>query len=122
MNEMKYDITRRVTILDQGKIGIHRYAILSLGTHPVAYVEIPSNHPVFKKHYSDIEIEVHGGLTYGGDAYWIEDDGSFWIGWDYAHVGDYTSLCYNSPDSKKWTTSEIYDDVLSVIKQLETKQ
>lgn len=74
-----------------------------------------------KKNYHDADLDVHGGLTYSGEAYWKEDDGSFWLGWDYAHAGDYTSFGYNTSKSKKWTTSEIRDEVLSVIKQLEKK-
>ncbi len=119
MKEMKYGITKRVSVLDQGEIGGYGYAILSLGTHPVAYVEIPNGHPVYKKNYHDVDLDVHGGLTYSGNAYWKEDDGSFWLGWDYAHAGDYTSFGYNTSKSKKWTTSEIRDEVLSVIKKLE---
>lgn len=47
------------------------------------YVKIPSDHPFFCKCYSDIDVDIHGGLTYGQ----LENDG-FWIGFDCAHSFD----------------------------------
>lgn len=44
------------------------------------------------------------------------------IGWDYSHAGDYSSYYENDiyfQDEKKWTTEEIYEEVKSVIEQLE---
>ena len=44
------------------------------------YVSLPNNHPDVGKHYNDIDIEVHGGLTYG-------DDNIFGI--DFGHIHDF---------------------------------
>jgi hypothetical protein len=47
--------------------------------------------------YSDIDIDVHWGLTFAADVKESENwpqgftDG-VWIGWDYAHLGDYVPL------------------------------
>ena len=51
------------------------------------YVKIPDDHPLFGKdiYEEEVEIEVHGGLTYGGD---LKDNGDFWMGFDCAHSGD----------------------------------
>lgn len=82
----------------------------SLGTHPVAYVQIPSK-PIDTR-----EISCHGGVTYSeGD---LNIDGfevkGFWIGWDYAHWGD----CFGCLRGKKWTTEEIVEECKNVIDQL----
>lgn len=47
------------------------------------YVQIPSGHPWFKKHYHNIDVDVHGGLTFSD---WL--DGNYWIGFDCAHYND----------------------------------
>ena len=56
---------------------------------------------------------AHCGLTYS--LFGIRDiDKGWWIGWDYAHVGDYCAW-FGDPNDKKWTTQEMYEDVLNVI-------
>lgn len=44
------------------------------------YVQIPEGHPWRGLDYDDIDVRVHGGLTYA-------DNG--WIGFDCLHRGDY---------------------------------
>lgn len=44
------------------------------------YVQIPEGHPWHGKSYDDIDVDVHGGLTYGCGE---------WIGFDCMHCGDY---------------------------------
>ena len=120
MKEMKYQTTRlqKGEILAEGEYKDHKYVILNLGTHPTAYVALNK----------DIEnrdsINVHGGITYNGPALWGEG-GKEYIGWDYAHFGDYYGadelmskygICYS--ENKRWTTEEIFEEVKSVIKQL----
>tara|TARA_R110000851_G_scaffold53069_1_gene126037 strand:+ start:597 stop:917 length:321 start_codon:yes stop_codon:yes gene_type:complete len=58
------------------------------------------NHPWYGKHYNDIDIDVHGGLTYSelvesGDLQCFDeliegDVGSWMIGFDTCHCGDTT--------------------------------
>ena len=58
------------------------------------YVRIPENHPCFGKRYDDIEdIDVHGGLTYGGDHFpsytnRTKEDAYWWFGFDCGHAYD----------------------------------
>jgi hypothetical protein len=51
------------------------------GGYLCGYVTIPKSHPDYGKDYeeSDIDIEVHGGLTYGREGKY---------GFDCAHLGD----------------------------------
>lgn len=119
MKQMVYKEAREVETLDEGTYKGMDYIILSLGVHPTAYVRIPRGHQYFKKKYDDIDIDVHGGLTYAsGDVANAKKVG-WWIGWDYAHSGDYIGYdgVYDR-NGRHWTTEEILDDVKSVIDQL----
>lgn len=98
---------------------------MSLGSHPCAYVELPKEHKWYGECYDNIFIDCHGGLTYSSTQGIIfpsnnpnHRDG-YWIGWDYAHLGDY---CYNDynfeSNAKHWTTEEIFEEVKAVINQL----
>lgn len=62
------------------------------------YVAIPRNHPCFGKDESDIDVNVHGGLTYAkecdndpitGICHQSEDgDHVWWVGFDCGHYKD----------------------------------
>lgn len=135
MKPMKYTQERIYECLYEGTIISndnceYKFAILSLGTHPTAYVSIPQNHPYYET-YTELDkiIECHGGITYfddylGSDKYNYYRTGH-WIGWDYAHYGDYIALpFFNSAaysatsNDKRYTTEEIYSEVQDVINQL----
>lgn len=125
MKEMIYDKHLERLLLDSGSHFGYNYFILNLGTHPTAYVEIPVTSKLYNKHYDDINIDVHGGLTYSADHLDIGDDvlKGWFIGWDYAHYNDYLGfedfyLKEFKRNSKKWTTEEIQKEVYSVCKQL----
>lgn len=51
----------------------------------LGYVRVPTGHPCHGKHYDDIDINAHGGLTFSGDK---KRDGDYWIGFDCAHIND----------------------------------
>lgn len=118
--EMKYHGGRRqIETLAEGQVGEYKWTVLSLGTHPCGYVAVPENHPFYEKHYWEIDdqIEVHGGLTFGGR---LQGSNDYWFGWDYAHAGDYTGYAtFGTNDEKRWTTQEIVDECLKVIKQFQ---
>lgn len=62
------------------------------------YVLIPKSHPLHGKHYDDIDVDVHGGLTFSELVdddmieHWEEltdkDKGMWMVGFDTAHLGD----------------------------------
>lgn len=124
---MIYGKNRKFEVLLEGQCFGYQFYIVSLGTHPTAYVEIPLEDKFYKKDAyfgSDLDvINVHGGITYSASNLWFGIKGWF-IGWDYAHAGDYVGYYDNLPkylhryDEKKWTTEEILDDVIDVTKQL----
>ena len=115
-------------ILDSGQCFGFNYYIISYGSHPCCYIEIPNFHKLYNKNYRDIEdeIEAHGGLTYSRNKlYGVDDTGIKWfIGWDYAHAFDYQII--GRIDGKlieleghRWTLEELRQDVFDVCKQLE---
>lgn len=125
MIEMEYlsKMLREPITLASGEIGGYNYYVLSLGTHPCGYVELPKTHKYFNVDYDNIPVECHGGLTYGRNflhtvAAPTED--RFFIGWDYAHYVDYMGYytAFDHPYSYKWTTGEIVKECLDVIRQL----
>lgn len=94
MKEMVYKATRLVPpeLLDSGEFKGYNYYVLSQGTHPCGYVEIPSESRFFNVDYDNIPVDCHGGLTYGrGYLTRVaeETENRYFIGWDYAHYGDY---------------------------------
>ncbi|HEX9504236.1 MAG TPA: hypothetical protein VF974_08050 [Patescibacteria group bacterium] len=60
------------------------------------YVAVPPGHPAFEKSYNDIEVNVHGGLTYAnhcnGHICHIpkpgKPDNVWWLGFDLGHLDD----------------------------------
>lgn len=128
MKEMVYQATRLnpPVVLDSGEYNGYNYYVLNLGTHPCGYVEIPSGTKYFNVDYDYIPVECHGGLTYGrGYLHTVAeiDDNRYFIGWDYAHYGDYAG--YDSKygiDSEfkgaVYYTEEIVRECKNVINQL----
>lgn len=59
--------------------------------HLRGYVALPKEHPYYGCHYDNLNVDVHGGLTFGkkGDGKDWEPN-YWWIGFDCAHAGDYT--------------------------------
>lgn len=128
--QMVYQAERKFEILCEGKYMGYQFYILNLGTHPTAYIEIPKTSKLFGKGYDEIydmgiDIDVHGGLTYSNAELRNIKENSWFIGWDYAHAGDYDGYSMNYPKlfelsicEKKWTTEEIFEDVVNCIEQM----
>ncbi len=122
---MEYTRERTLEALYQDNYKGFNYFIISYGTHPCAYVELPKDHPLYGISYIDIEdmynINVHGGLTYSTDSFLLLDN-TWIIGWDYSHCYDYSTYSrdcsFLKHELKMWTTEEMIDDCISVIDQL----
>ena len=116
MKEMVYR-NRKKEVLYSGEYKGYKFAILSLGSHPTAYIENKMSITDYDDFRLD-NVDVHGGFTYCDKGQWDEESKkTSWLGWDYAHCDDY---CYGDPpwDGKQWTTAEIYDEVKLVIDQI----
>jgi hypothetical protein len=60
------------------------------------YVAIPANHPYWTKIYEDMDIDCHGGLTFG------ECSDRHWIGFDCAHSHDYVPSTEHMKKTAAW--------------------
>src|SRR6266851_982028 len=65
------------------------------------YVGVPHRHPMFGKEYDSVDVEVHGGLTFGGSCHGrichtpqAGEGEVWWFGFDCAHAFDYSSGHY----------------------------
>ena len=55
--------------------------------HWCGYVGVPAGHLAYGVAYDDVEVRVHGGLTFAGT--WDDEEGDlWWLGFDCAHYGD----------------------------------
>lgn len=84
-------------------------------SHLCGYVGLPEGHRAFGKDYDEIEVDVHGGLTYSEfelDVY--EGPRLWWIGFDCTHSGDFSPY-YAEPDS-----GEVYRTFGYVFAQLQS--
>lgn len=129
VKEMVYSNTKHREILVSDTYKGFTYYVISYGTHPCGYVEIPKEHLYYGKHMFDDDvanIEVHGGITFSDNtSHWAKFEGKpdgWLIGWDYAHYGDYVFHSSNygieSFGEKKWSTTEIIADCKAVIDQI----
>ena len=128
IKEMEYGKERRTELLCKCKYKNYNYYVLNLGTHPTAYIEIPKENKLYRKSYDEIykigcDIDVHGGLTYSNNELMGVKSENWFIGWDYAHCGDYCGYEECMPESirtygKKWTTEEIIEECKNAIDQI----
>ena len=122
MEEMVYTRHRiNPKRIAEGEYKGFAYYVLSLGTHPCAYIDV-SGTKLHGIDYSAIDIECHGGLTYSRSGLSTVDKKGWYIGWDYAHFNDFAGYYLDYPDGgfgKKWTTEEIVSECKEVINQLE---
>lgn len=122
MKEMVYSRNRSMEVLYSGIYEGHKFAIISLGTHPTAYVECKlGNCSSYNDNRLD-NVKVPFGFTFLGCPYWSSESDLF-LGWDYAHFCDFAGYEMSFPErlrtnGKKWTTAEIFEEVKSVIEQL----
>ena len=82
------------------------------------YVLIPKDNHFHGEHYDDIDVDVHGGLTFSGlvDTKMVEDwglekedEGKWCVGFDTAHYSDNLS---------KWSKEKVQEEAERLKEQL----
>lgn len=104
----------------------YEFAVMNLGTHPCCYIKLPKGHKYENVHYNNIPLDVHGELTYSEsylavavvDGKRIKEETGYWIGWDYAHWGDYLGYDPEPNGEHIYTTEELEMDCRDAIDQL----
>ena len=133
MKQMEYGKNiKDVEVLYHGSIDNFECVIINNGgTHPCAYINVPKD--ILNK-YDDPKLvdeawsgDCHGGFTYSEPTcpgLTSENEG-FWLGWDYAHAGDYICMMVGGniirlPKEweKTWKTCEILENVIDTIHSL----
>lgn len=118
IKEMKYTTEKTREIIAKGEILGFEWYVVSYGTHPCCYIKIPEGHDYFGLDYHEIDdlfdypVNCHGGLTFSDDHLLDLEEG-WYIGWDYAHLGDYHPLI--EPFGTKYSVSVLIAEVTEVI-------
>lgn len=108
-------------VLAEGKYKGHCFYVLSLGTHPCAYIRYDYD----RIQNIQSKIDCHGGITYQEKTLLLPHSTSAgkFIGWDYNHCWDYNG--YMIDDLGPWkenrlkhTTEEMISDCIDVIEQI----
>ena len=117
LDEMEYGPAIDAITLAHGEYKGHQFKVWSHGTHPTAYVSVQNG-----KALNTNDIDCHGGVTWNHDHLPDTDpEGDiWWIGWDYAHFGDFL-WGRHAKSGKKWTRAEIVNECMHVIDQLESE-
>jgi len=126
LKPMEYEFERTRIVLAHDVIDGIEFYIISLGTHPCAYVHVPSTNPISKMTFSWLDLSekiyCHGGVTWFDSC--LPDNKRYtdgkWLGWDYAHAGDCYGHGWDDTETKKWTTEEIFEEVKNVIEQVKS--
>ncbi len=112
-------------VLEEGWKEEIKWIIITLGSHPCAYVGIDKNHPpIYGQNVYSTElwdnIECHGGITYFSEEFvFYNKKDRYWAGWDYGHIGDHQEIAeFYIKQGKKWTLKEIKEDIFGVVEQL----
>ena len=125
--EMKYLATPiKKKILYKNHYKGFLYVVVSFGTHPCCYVEIPKNTRYYSTNQGSEILEgipIHGGITFADYRTDFKRGKKFFIGWDYAHgddfIGSYLILSiFETMELRKlkqWTTDEMIEDCKKVI-------
>lgn len=109
----------------QGDKGIYEWFVVSYGSHPCAYVTVPSDSKFYRKdEYEMPKINCHGGVNFATykfpkSAEDIVNHVNGWIiGWDYMHDTDFRISPLYIHDGRIWTTEEMVAECENVIDQI----
>lgn len=103
------------------------YCIISRRLYPCCYIAIGKGNPLNGIYYDDMNIKCHGNLTFSRNyinegvskvADIITDQGAWFIGWDYAHAGDFIAGVPSRANDKEWTLRELLRDIEYSIDQV----
>ena len=146
IKEMTYSTTKQSILYLEVNDDDTAICIIDRGGWPCSYIKMPENiyqdyvkSTNWNGNYDDIDVCVHGGVTFGEycklmvrsgyDFDKFESDKhmpeGYWIGWDYAHAGDYCfrdipdPVCrFDSTYEKKYTTEELIEEAHEALKEL----
>ena len=99
---------------------------IARGSALCGYVRVSADHPDAKLDYDDVDVDVHGGLTFRCKT----PDGGAWFGFDCAHVSDWfgfgdiavvdeggVSPLLSEHPGRIWTTDEVAEETERLAEQ-----
>ena len=67
----------------------HHLVCVFVHDHRCGYIGLPQGHLLENKDYDEIDLEIHGGLTFASNGFHFKKDGyNYYIGFDCAHIYD----------------------------------
>lgn len=107
---------KRGTILVDSEMNGIAYRIVRGPYSLCAYVCCPARSPLIGHDYDDVDLDVHGGLTFAGPKMVLPPrrNDEWWFGWDYSHVGDQTFDANGGLKGLKWTAPMVMTELDSV--------
>lgn len=97
---------------------VHRTEVLG---HLCGYVAVGPRHPVYDQGYDDVDVDVHGGLTYAqrnGDVIGnVDTPDAWWLGFDCAHCNDLIPVAVRLLGSNH-PHADVYRDIYYVTAQV----
>lgn len=119
--------TGKHELLAEGEYKGYKFYIKNNECAPLAYIEIPETSKLYQVRYIeytiDTDLDVHGGVTFTENHLPLvyEESNKWFVGWDYAHAGDYLKLPIKTTRhslDKKWTFDEILNHIYNAIEQI----
>jgi len=74
------------------------------------YVNVTKHHPWYGKHYDDVDVNIHGGLTYANKD---KEEDKWVFGFDTAHYSD---------NLQRWSEENVLNETRYLAYQVHTKQ
>lgn len=124
MKDMVYKPKSERELLEHDTYKGHEFYVISLGTHPCAYVKLRDD--LFIGKMDAYDLNVHGGITFRDT---VLNTGEGYVkgrilGWDYAHARDYMGY-YETDDvyspfmnGYRYTTEEIISECKRAIDEI----
>ena len=137
--ERTADNVRVGETLAWGRYGIWRFRVVRSACSFCGYVGLPIWHPLAWFHYYRIDLEPHGGFTFGGCRLDPDNRKIKWYGWDYAHLWDRLVLGPEemkvlkklpgwperfpsfTVDGHNWTMGEVLEETGEILTEFRTR-
>ena len=126
---LDYSLYYKIGVQEHGFYEGYEYAICVNNHNPCCYIFLKKGDPYWEyTNYDSINIPIHGGVTYLSSMLSFQKRHNLTpmiartesvMGWDYAHLGDY-SLFLQGNDSYTmvWTLEDLREEVKKAIKFL----
>ena len=117
--DMEYSDSGQSCVLARGCYdGFHFLVTNSHGYIPCGYVNVALS-ALNGKEWCDIkDIDCHGGLTFSGKYAPVTCEDGWWIGWDYAHWGDFSPMISCASEGERYDTADVVRECVTVIRQV----